>query len=82
MQDDYDLDSDNINLSIKNGVENHFGIKPHFKVLVFIMLYPYTAALLDLPNPPVMKKLQLSKEVYLTQPATVLASNTTIICNY
>lgn len=53
-----------INLTIKKGAENNFGIKPHFKVLVFIMLYPYTAALLDFPNPLVMKQLQLSKEVY------------------
>lgn len=64
MQDNRDLDSDLRNLTIKKDIENHFGIKPHFKVLVFIILFPCTAALLDFPDPPVTKQLQLPKEVY------------------
>lgn len=64
MQDACDLDSDLRNLTIKKGTENNFVIKPHFKVLVFIILFPYTAALLDFPDPPMTKQLQLSKEVY------------------
>lgn len=64
MQDDRDLDSDLRNLTIKKGIEKRFVIKPHFKVLVFVILFPYTAALLDFPNLPVAKQLQLSKEVY------------------
>lgn len=62
MQNDCDLDSHLRNLTIKKGIENRFVIKPHFKALVFIILFPITAALVDFPDLPVMKELQLSRE--------------------
>lgn len=44
MQDDHDLDLNLRDLTIKKSTEDNFAIKPHFKALVLIILFTYTAA--------------------------------------
>lgn len=64
MQDDPNLDSDLGNITIKKAIEKNFVIKPHFKVLIFIILFSITATFLDFPDPPVTKQQWLSEELY------------------
>lgn len=64
MQDVHYLDLSLRNLTIKKDTEDISVIKPHFKALILIILFPYTAAFPRPSQSSCDEATHLSKEVY------------------